>query len=334
MRRPKLFQTEDATYLNWLVYKPVEKTIQILHRYFRVDRSRRKKQALFILIAVGSISVILMLALRLVVGVLWLEDSLAGIRILLIIELLALLYTFNARFSHLFPSWISLIPFDLYFDLIRVLTYLRDDIWKKRVVNPITSLIQKLFRLLSRIYRSIAEKVTWLWEKITEKAAWLWRKLKIAGEKTAAFTAKYSKIVYKRIFLPLYLRVANILRKIKDFVVLLFQKVFSVLKTIVNGVINFFIALFKSIYNSVYAIFSNANRLYYFVLKTSMKFLLGFGLLGNLAFTVVGLAIMTLPTLIWWFLYSERWYLVVSSIHTMVLIVVGYKHLNNIKKEK
>lgn len=65
-----------------------------------------------------------------------------------------------------------------------------------------------------------------------------------------------------------------------------------------------------------------------------MNFLLRFGLLGNLVFTLLGLLIMTLPTWIWWLFYQERWYLVVSSIHTMVLIVVGYKHLNAIKKEK
>lgn len=103
---------------------------------------------------------------------------------------------------------------------------------------------------------------------------------------------------------------------------------------VVNGVIAFFTVIFKSIYSGIYAIFSNANKLYYFILKSTMNFLLKFGLLGNLLFTVIGLVIMTLPTLIWWFVYSERWYLVVSSIHTMVLIVVGYKHLNDIRKGK
>jgi membrane protein implicated in regulation of membrane protease activity len=65
-----------------------------------------------------------------------------------------------------------------------------------------------------------------------------------------------------------------------------------------------------------------------------MKFLLKFGIIGNLIFTIFGLVIMTLPSLIWYFFYSERWYLIVSTIHTMVLIVMGYKHLNKIKSQK
>lgn len=87
----------------------------------------------------------------------------------------------------------------------------------------------------------------------------------------------------------------------------------------------------RNLYEGVRAIFSNINRLYYLVLRTSMHFLLSFGVLGNLVFTLFGLIVMTLPSLIWWFFYPQRWYLVVSTIHTMVLIVVGYKHLNKIR---
>jgi len=62
-----------------------------------------------------------------------------------------------------------------------------------------------------------------------------------------------------------------------------------------------------------------------------MLFLLKFGFIGNLIFTLFGLVIMTLPSIIWWFFYQKRWYLIASTIHTMVLIVVGYKHLNKIR---
>lgn len=81
-------------------------------------------------------------------------------------------------------------------------------------------------------------------------------------------------------------------------------------------------------------IFSNINKLYYVILEKSMAILLKFGLLGNLLFTLLGLLLMTLPTLFYLFAYSERWYLIVSTIHTMVLIVFGYKHLNKIKASR
>ncbi len=127
---------------------------------------------------------------------------------------------------------------------------------------------------------------------------------------------------------------ADAIRRVKNWLVVIFKTIYSFLRALIKGVIDVLTAVFRSIYNGVYAIFSNANKLYYFILKTTMVALLRFGLIGNLLFTFVGLLMMTLPTWIWWFFYSARWYLIVSSIHTMVLIVVGYKHLNRIKAEK
>jgi uncharacterized membrane protein YqjE len=92
--------------------------------------------------------------------------------------------------------------------------------------------------------------------------------------------------------------------------------------------------LITSSYEAIRSLLRHINNLYFFILKSCMEFLLRFGLLGNLVFTLLGLVIMTLPSLIWLTLYRERWYLVVSTIHTMVLIVAGYKHLNKIKDEK
>ena len=142
---------------------------------------------------------------------------------------------------------------------------------------------------------------------------------------------KYSVRAYEKVIKPLYLKIADVIRKIKNFFVLIFKKVFLTLRSIVNGIYYLISSFFKIIYNGIHALLSSANKLYYTILKTSMQFLLKFGLFGNLLFTLLGLVVMALPTIIWWTFYSERWYLIVSSIHTMALIVVGYKHLNKIR---
>ena len=142
---------------------------------------------------------------------------------------------------------------------------------------------------------------------------------------------KYSVMAYEKVIKPLYLKIADVIRKIKNFFVLIFKKVFLTLRSIVIGIYYLISSFFKIIYNGIHALLSSANKLYYTILKTSMQFLLKFGLFGNLLFTLLGLVAMTLPTIIWWTFYSERWYLIVSSIHTMALIVMGYKHLNKIR---
>jgi hypothetical protein len=63
----------------------------------------------------------------------------------------------------------------------------------------------------------------------------------------------------------------------------------------------------------------------------SLLFALRFGTVGELVFTVVGIAGMISPFLWCYFCYPERWLLILSILVSMTLIVTGYKHLNNIK---
>lgn len=129
---------------------------------------------------------------------------------------------------------------------------------------------------------------------------------------------------------PLYVSIADKIRKLKNLIV----HIFTVVITSIKSVLLFIGRLITSFYEAIRSLLRHINNLYFFILKSCMEFLLKFGLLGNLAFTLLGLLIMTLPSLIWLILYRERWYLVVSTIHTMVLIVAGYKHLNKIKDSK
>lgn len=56
-----------------------------MHKYFRVDSSRRKKQGLILLLTAAAISLALFIAFKLVIAIIYLEDSLVGVRVLLLI---------------------------------------------------------------------------------------------------------------------------------------------------------------------------------------------------------------------------------------------------------
>jgi hypothetical protein len=129
---------------------------------------------------------------------------------------------------------------------------------------------------------------------------------------------------------PLYISIADKIRKLKELIV----HIFTVVIASIKSVLAFIGRLITSFYEAIRGLLRHINNLYFFILKSCMEYLLKFGLIGNLIFTLLGLLIMTLPSLIWLTLYRERWYLIVSTIHTMVLIVAGYKHLNKIKDRK
>lgn len=72
IRRPKVELGEAQAYLNWLFFKPVEKIVQFMHRYYRVNTHRRLKQILLVLAAIATVLTTLVVAFRLVVSILWL----------------------------------------------------------------------------------------------------------------------------------------------------------------------------------------------------------------------------------------------------------------------
>ena len=49
------------TYANWLFFKPIEKTVQFMHSYYRVDTNRRKKQLLLLLAAIVTVIVTILI---------------------------------------------------------------------------------------------------------------------------------------------------------------------------------------------------------------------------------------------------------------------------------
>lgn len=69
--------------------------------------------------------------------------------------------------------------------MVAFLVYLRDEVIKKRVVDPTVGLLQKLGGFIKKVYLKVVEKIEWLLEKIKKGA-----------KKGADFTVRYSKIAY------------------------------------------------------------------------------------------------------------------------------------------
>jgi hypothetical protein len=226
----------------------------------------------------------------------------------------------------LIQNWISLIPFDLYYDIVKFIKHLGQLI-QQYVLTPVKMFFKKCGRAIASIAKVVYYKIKLLCLIIWEKVKQLFEKVKQVSVKAKDATVKYSIIAYEKVVKPLYLSIADKIRKLKDLIVAIFTALFQSIKSMLAFLGN----LITSFYSAIRAVFSNINKLYYFILESSMRSLLKFGAVGNLIFTLFGLLLMTLPSLIWWIFYQKRWYLVVSTIHTMVLIVVGYKHLNRIR---
>lgn len=147
--------------------------------------------------------------------------------------------------------------------------------------------------------------------------------------KIKVVVCKYSSLFVEKIVTPLYISIAVKLKILKNVVLKIFKSLYHFFKFVFECLGSFF----TSIINGVKMIVNNLNNLYFEMLRIPMKTLLRLGFLGNLVYTIYGLVVMCLPSLVCYCFYQERWFIIVSTIHTMMLIVLGYKHLNRIRKE-
>jgi hypothetical protein len=104
-------------YLNWLYQKPTEIIAQKLHRYFRIDDKRRRKQILSLLLIIGFI-----LGYLQFIWIFWSSifvlDCFIGIKIIFTFYFHTFCYLLCMRSSSLYTNWISLQPFDIYYDIV------------------------------------------------------------------------------------------------------------------------------------------------------------------------------------------------------------------------
>ena len=102
----------------------------------------------------------------------------------------------------------------------------------------------------------------------------------------------------------------------------------NLLKAIIKKLAN----IFREIFNLFMSFFRNLSLGYYNVLKKTLTVGLKFGMLGELVATLLILLFMTSPPFVYYFFYNERWFLIMSVISSMILVMVGYKHLRRIRR--
>jgi phage-related protein len=79
-------------------------------------------------------------------------------------------------------------------------------------------------------------------------------------------TVRYSVLAYEKVVKPLYISIADKIRKLKDFIVYLFTVVIKSIKSFLQ----FIGRLITSFYEAMKSVISHINNLYFFILKSSM----------------------------------------------------------------
>ena len=104
-------------WLHLLYFRMIEYITQKMHRFFREDRHRRKKQLIFVAI-VGSNILSLLLFIYFFRGFIFRIDALIMVKLLLAFYYATLAQMIIGRCAQLYGRWVSLIPFDIYYDVI------------------------------------------------------------------------------------------------------------------------------------------------------------------------------------------------------------------------
>lgn len=132
--------------------------VQKIHRFFREDTQRRLKQLSIILGTISILSVYLS-SILLLRDIIFCIDSLIGIKILLAIHIHCYFYLLLSRCGYLQPTWVSLIPFDLYYDAISFKDFIIEQV-KNKIIVPTKRLLVKCWKIISDVSLKILTILT------------------------------------------------------------------------------------------------------------------------------------------------------------------------------
>jgi hypothetical protein len=121
-------------YLNWLYQKPTEIIVQKLHRYFRIDDKRRRKQIISLLLIIGFIVSYLQF-IWIFWSAIFVFDCFVGIKILFTFYFHSFCTLLCIRSSILYTNWVSLQPFDIYYDVVNFVLLVKNK-FKENVITP------------------------------------------------------------------------------------------------------------------------------------------------------------------------------------------------------
>ena len=150
-------------WLHLLYFRMIEYITQKMHRFFREDRHRRKKQLAFVAV-VSSHIIGLLLFIFFFRGFIFSIDALIVVKLLLSFYYISFIYTLVLRCGHIYFQWLSLIPFDIYYDVIDFLKMLKQR-FKDYVVVPTGNFLVKCGRLIERVFNKILDIISKVWKK-------------------------------------------------------------------------------------------------------------------------------------------------------------------------
>jgi len=71
-----------------------------------------------------------------------------------------------------------------------------------------------------------------IYNKLADIAKKIYDKIAAIARKTADFAVKYSLLAYEKVVKPLYISIADKLRKLKNIMVAVFQAIYTSIKTV------------------------------------------------------------------------------------------------------
>lgn len=127
-----------------------------------------------------------------------------------------------------------------------------------------------------------------------------------------------------RIGKPFYLFFCRICKSISDFVVLLVTKIWEAIMLL-------FTSIWK-VFTFIKDVILGLGLGYLQLLANLMRYFLKFGRLGDLVFTPIALAYLTLPLILCYYFYWKVVAIIPAGILTTVLCLRGYKVLQSAQR--
>lgn len=142
----------------------VEYIVQRMHMIFRENSNRRMKQlALVAVVASNIIGLLLFIFLFRIF--IFCIDSFIMVKLLLCFYYVTFIYTLLLRIGHIYFQWLSLIPFDIYYDVVDFLKMLKQK-FKDYVVFPAKVILVKCGRFIEKVINKILDSISWVGNKV------------------------------------------------------------------------------------------------------------------------------------------------------------------------
>lgn len=264
-----------------------------------------------------------------------------GYKFLFVVYLIAFFVIFINRYESELLHWVSLHPFDILDDIVWFFTVTRDwikstsisvsqfikDKFKNYVVRPVKAVIKIVYQVIKWIFNIFKHYIGLLVKILKYYIGLIIKILKKCIIFIVNRLKYYSELFIEKVAKPLYISISHKIIALWTLLKNLFYAFISTIKIIFR----YMKKMAQNIYRVLFQLVKSFSKFYSNSLQYTLRFALKFGSIGELIFTVIGIFIMVSPSIYCYYYYTERWFIIFSTLMTMVLIVTGYKHLSRMK---